>query len=229
VPESLTIVSTAAIADASLRIGVPVRSAPTSLVPIAAGLSFSGPARPVTHLGSVDVLLETIDDAPVGSVLVVDNGGRHDEACVGDLMILEAKMAGLCGAVIWGRHRDHKQLLEIGLPVHSLGTFSFGPRRVPPAGAAMRSAYLDGAAVSNDDVVFADDDGVLFVHATHVDALVAAALEIEATESAQAERMHGGDSLRNQLDFATYRADQAANPTLTLREHLAKRGGAIEV
>ena len=56
--------ATAAIADASIRLGVPVRTAPVSLVPLTPGVIFHGPARPITHLGSVDVLLETIDDAP---------------------------------------------------------------------------------------------------------------------------------------------------------------------
>jgi regulator of RNase E activity RraA len=41
-----------------------------------------------------------------GDVLVVDNGGRLDEACVGDLVALEAKHAGVAGIAIWGLHRD---------------------------------------------------------------------------------------------------------------------------
>lgn len=222
-------IPTAAIADASIRLGVPLGIAPASLMPVIPGLAFHGPARPVTHLGSVDVLLETIDDAPAGSVLVIDNGGRDDEACVGDLMVLEAATAGLVGLVVWGRHRDTAQLREIGLPVHSTGAASFGPRRVPPAGRAMRSAFLDGFAVTDDHVVFGDDDGVLFAPASAADALVATAREIVATETAQAERMRAGTSLRAQLDFAGYRRGQAADPGLTLRAHLAARGGAIEV
>jgi regulator of RNase E activity RraA len=85
------------------------------------GRQFSGPARPITHLGSVDVFLGVIDDAPSGSVLVVDNGGRTDEACVGDLIALEAHSAGFAGIVIWGLHRDTAQLRAIGLPVVRVG------------------------------------------------------------------------------------------------------------
>ena len=43
--------------------------------------------------------------AAPGDVLVVDNGGRLDEACVGDLVALEAQAAGVEGMVIWGLHR----------------------------------------------------------------------------------------------------------------------------
>jgi len=225
---SIPALPTAAVADAAVRLGLPIRSAPTTLVPLLAGTVFAGPASPITHLGSVDVLLETIDDAPAGAVMVVDNGGRHDEACVGDLIALEAKLAGLSAIVIWGRHRDTAQLREIGLPLHSLGANSFGPRRVPPAGTPMRSAFFDGSAVTDADWVFGDDDGVLFVGPDRRDELIDLAASILATESAQSERMSAGTSLRDQVDFAGYRAKQAADPTMTLRRHLVEQGGAVE-
>ena len=208
---------------------MPVRTAPVSLVPLTPGVLFRGPARPITHLGSVDVLLETIDDAPPGGVLVIDNGGRHDEACVGDLMVLEAQLAGLAAMVIWGRHRDTAQLREIGLPLFSLGSSSFGPRRVPPAGRPMRSAYLDGAAVTEDDEVVGDDDGVLFLTPERRVELLELAASIQQTEAAQADRMRAGASLREQLDFTGYRRQQAVDPGLTLRQHLLTRGNSIEV
>ncbi|CAM5410349.1 RraA family protein [Leifsonia shinshuensis] len=219
---------TAAVADAAVRLGIPVATAPVALAPLLPGRAFRGPAAPVTHLGSVDVLLETIDDAPPGAVLVVDNGGRRDEACVGDLMLLEARLAGMSGAVIWGLHRDTAQLREIGLPLFSLGAHPYGPRRVPPAGAAMRSATLDGVAVAPGDWIVADDDGVLVVGADRRDELFAEARRIQSVEGAQSERMRSGTSLREQLDFTRYRELQAADPTLTLRRYLAETGGAIE-
>jgi 4-hydroxy-4-methyl-2-oxoglutarate aldolase len=220
---------TAALADAAIRLGLTLQTAPVGLRPLRPDQPFAGPAAPVTHLGSVDVILETIDDAPPGAVVVIDNGGREDEACVGDLMVLEALTAGLAGMVIWGRHRDTTQLLEIGLPVHSLGAHPFGPRRVPPAGRAMRTAFLDGVPVTGQDWVVADDDGAVIFAAEHRSALYAAAAAIVATETAQATRMRAGSSLRGQLDFAGYRAAQASDPSLTLRRHLLERGGAIEV
>lgn len=220
--------ATAAVADAAVRLGLAVGTAPVDLVALLPGRPFQGPAAPVTHLGSVDVLLETIDDAPPGAVLVVDNGGRDDEACVGDLMLLEAATAGMSGAVIWGRHRDTAQLREIGLPLFSRGSHPFGPRRIPPAGTAMRSAFLDGVAVSSEHWVVADDDGVLVIRADDREVLFAEAARIQSVEGAQAERMRSGASLRSQLDFARYRRMQSADPTLTLRRYLAETGGAIE-
>lgn len=224
-----TFIATAAIADASVRLGVAIRFAPGTMRPLAPGTAFAGPAQPITHLGSVDVFLGAIDDAPAGAVLVIDNGGRDDEACVGDLIMLEAKLAGLAGVVVWGRHRDTAQLLEIGLPLHSLGANPFGPRRVPPAGPPMRSAHLAGAAVTADDYVVGDDDGVMFVGPERRDELLQLAASIQATEVEQARVMRAGTSLRAQLDFAGYRRKQVDDPTLTLRRHLLERGKSIEV
>ena len=220
---------TAALADACVRLGLPLRLGPASLRPIAPHAPIAGPAMPVTHAGSVDVFLEAIDDAPPGAVLVVDNGGRDDEACVGDLVTLEAREAGLAGLIVWGRHRDTTQIVEMGIPLHSRGALPPGPRRVPPAGRSMRTAWLDGVEVTADDMIAADDDGVIVVAASEWARVAQLAREIQAVELAQAERMRGGESLRAQLDFATYRARQAAEPELSLRRYLSERGGAIEV
>ena len=62
--------------------------------------------------------------------MVIDNGGRDDEGCIGDLITLEAATAGLGGILVWGRHRDSAELRRIGLPLFSLGACSTGPRRL---------------------------------------------------------------------------------------------------
>lgn len=93
----------------------------------------------------------------------------------------------------------------------------------------MRTAWLDGVEVTADDVVSADDDGVVIVTAHAWPRVVEAARQIQATEIAQAARMRGGESLRAQLDFPGFRKRQAAEPDLSLRRYLTERGGAIEV
>ncbi|MGC5172487.1 RraA family protein [Microbacterium sp. DT81.1] len=226
--DAMTQLSTAATANAMVRLGIPATTAPFGLRSLAPHFVAEGPAVPITHLGSVDVLLEAIGEAPVGSVLVIDNGGRRDESCVGDLLTLEAQRAGLAGIVIWGLHRDTTELLDIGLPVFSLGSHPRGPIRVPPGGPAMYAAVVDGIVVRPGDGVVADADGVVFVPRDSMEAVGQTARAIMATEKAQSEQMRGGVSLRDQIGFEDYLAERASNPTYSLRDHLKARGGAVE-
>jgi 4-hydroxy-4-methyl-2-oxoglutarate aldolase len=98
--------STPLVADACIRRKVPLRVAPPGIGAVIPGRQIAGRALPARHYGSVDVFVEAFSSAGHGDVLVVDNGGRADEACVGDLVVLEAQAAGLGGVVVWGLHRD---------------------------------------------------------------------------------------------------------------------------
>jgi regulator of RNase E activity RraA len=222
--------TTAHLTDGCVRTGTAVRCAPAGTVAVSPGARLAGRALPVRHSGSVDVFLEALERATAGDVLVIDNEGRLDEACVGDLMVLEAAGAGLAGVVIWGLHRDTAEIREIGLPVFSLGSMPNGPLRVDPrASDALDAATIGTWTITAADIVFADDDGVLFVPAAAVDGVLAAAESIRDTERAQADRSRAGASLRSQLQFPAFLEKRAKNPSLTLREHLADIGGAIEV
>lgn len=156
--------STPLVADACLRVGVPIRLAPAWIRPVAAGQRVAGRVLPARHYGSVDIFLEALEAVEPGDVLVVDNGGRPDEGCVGDLTALEVRAAGCAGLMVWGAHRDTPELVEIGLPVFSYGTCPAGPRRLdPPPPDALTGSQFGPYSVGRDDVVFGDDDGVLFV------------------------------------------------------------------
>ncbi|QOD94090.1 MULTISPECIES: RraA family protein [Microcella] len=219
---------TAAIADAAVRLQLDVPSAPPTMRMLGAGHPVAGLALPVTHEGSVDAFLAIIDDARPGSVLVVDNGGRDDEACVGDLIALEAHRAGLAAIVIWGRHRDTEQLRQIGLPIVSCGAHPYGPRRAPATSVVRRSARLGYVPVTPDDLVVLDEDGVLVVRPDRREELLELAASIRETEAAQADRMRQGVNLRAQVRYTEYRKRQRDEPSLTLREHLRDIGGAVE-
>jgi regulator of RNase E activity RraA len=189
----------------------------------------AGGARPARHYGSVDIFLEALEHARPGDVLVVDNGGRQDEACIGDLIALEAKIFGLAGIVIWGLHRDTPELLEIGLPLFSLGAYPTGPLRLDPRDAdALDSARVGRWVVAANDVAMGDDNGVLFVPMARAEEIALAARAIRDTERAQAGRMRRGTSLRAQLQFSEFLARRASDPRLTFREHLRRIGGAVE-
>ncbi len=76
--------------------------------------------------------------------------------------------------------------------------------------------------------MFADADGALFVPLEAVGAVVVLAAEIADTERRQADLVREGVTLRDQLDFATYRRRRDEDPTFTFRDHLRGIGGEIE-
>jgi regulator of RNase E activity RraA len=221
--ESLT---TAHVADACLRAGLPVRT--VSLLPVTSG-RVAGRVLPVRHVGSVDIFLEAFGSAEAGDVLVVDNGARRDEACVGDLVAEEAKAAGITGLVIWGLHRDTVDVRAVGLPVYSLGAMPTGPLRLDPqAPDALEFAVVGEWTVTRADVVLGDEDGVIFIPADRAEELLDLATSIQTTERRQAELIRSGTSLRQQVGFDAYLAARKERPALTFREHLRGAGGAIE-
>lgn len=220
--------STANIADACLRLGF-AYSAISALRPASGRSDFHGKARPVRHYGSVDVFLEAIDSSEPGDVLVVDNDGRDDEGCIGDLIALEAASAGIAAIVIWGRHRDSAELQSIPIALFSRGPCPSGPRRLDPQPAdRLDFARIGKVRIAPGDIVVGDVDGLVILPAESFARVSELALQIRAVEGLQAEHMRGGTSLRAQLDWQAYVERRAADAGFTLRQHLAEIGGAVE-
>lgn len=218
------------IADACVQLSLPVRVGPYGLKPNITGARAMGPACPARHAGSTDVFLEAIAASNKGDILVIDNGGRTDEGCIGDLVVGEAFMSGLAATICWGTHRDTGAILGFGAKVWSLGTCPNGPLELRKRVAtALEAANLGSITVTKDDYVFADEDGVVVVASADLERIVSTARDIAEREGAQAVRLMKGELLRQQLDLDQYVAKRQSHPDFTFREHLKSFGGAIEI
>ena len=221
--------STPLIADACIRLSIPLRIAKSGIKPVTPGSQIAGQVLPVRHYGSVDIFLEAMGNANIGDVLVIDNEGRVDEGCIGDLTVLEAKACKLAGLVVWGCHRDTAELVKIGFPVFSYGIYPAGPQRLDSRHPkALESANFGEFEVDREDVVFADDDGVVFVPQEKVEEIISIAISIWEKERRQADLILSGNRLRDQLKFEEYLDSRSTDPEYSFRKHLRKLGGAIE-
>ena len=221
--------STPLIGDAMVRLGITPRAAPQGIRSLIPRTRLAGHVLPVRHFGSVDVFFEAMTSAKPGDILIIDNAGRKDEGCIGDLTALEAQAFGIAGMIVWGCHRDTRELRAMEFPVFSYGPYPFGPLRVDQQEAeALSSAQFGTIVVELGEIVFADDDGVIFAPGREIENLLQTAKQIKETERGQAEEIVNGQTLHKQFQFEEYLAKRKDDRTYSFRKHLREIGGAIE-
>ena len=152
------------------------RAATAKLVPLSAGESTA--TRAVSHS------VEMIDGAAPGTVGVIVIEDGLNVAAVGGLMMTAAKARSMAGMVLDGGARDLAELRTLGLPVYA--------RSYTPATAVGRYISVSkneavecaGVMVEPDDIIVADEDGVVVVPKEHAAEVLAAAIEIDEREGA---------------------------------------------
>jgi 4-hydroxy-4-methyl-2-oxoglutarate aldolase len=166
-----------------------------------------GPALTVRCRDDFFGVVQAIEQAGPGDVLVVDGGGR-ETALAGELFARVALAKQLAGIVIDGGYRDLRFITTCQLPVYS--------RHVTPkAGTATRLAALGetvtcgGVAVHPRDIIIADHDGIVVLDPGTAVARLTAAAEVMATEARVVERLAAGAILGDCLNLAAH-ADRLA-------------------
>jgi regulator of RNase E activity RraA len=127
-------------------------------------------------------MLQAIDSGGPGSVYVMEVEDGADIAGMGGLMGTAMFARGFSGAVIDGGVRDLPQLKRIGFPVYatgpvpstSVGHYRFGGVNVP--------IRCDGVQVSANDIIVADQDGVVVVPREHAAEILVLAQKLDNSE-----------------------------------------------
>lgn len=147
-------------------------------------------AGPPKHLGATAIELGGPDD-----VIVIEQRSGVDAGSWGGLLSLGAKVRGIAGVVSHGPVRDIDQSLEMGFPVFASGYTSRTARgRIVEIGTNVPIAIGD-VGVAAGDYVVADRSAVIFIAATDIERLLAAAERIAAKEEAMARDILDGTSI----------------------------------
>src|SRR5579862_189919 len=127
-------------------------------------------------------MLDAIDSAPAGSVYVMVLPDGADFAGLGGLMATAMKYRGLAGAVVDASVRDLPQIKRLQFPVFSRGVapstsinhYRFVGVNVPVMCAGMR--------VNPNDIIVADEDGVVVVPRDKAAEVLKKAQQLDDTE-----------------------------------------------
>ena len=127
-------------------------------------------------------MLDAIDAAAPGSVYVMKLEDGADIAGMGGLMATAMKARGLAGAVVDAAVRDLPQIKKLQFPVYSTGVapstsvnhYRFAGVNVP--------VMCAGALVNANDIISADEDGVVVIPRAKAAEVLKKAQDLDNTE-----------------------------------------------
>jgi regulator of RNase E activity RraA len=127
-------------------------------------------------------MLKAIDSGGPSSVYVMQVEDGADIAGMGGLMGTAMFARGFAGAIIDGGVRDLPQLKRIGFPVYSTGSvpstsighYHFGGANIP--------ITCGGVQVDANDIIVADQDGVVVVPRAHAAEILVLAQKLDNSE-----------------------------------------------
>jgi len=126
--------------------------------------------------------MDYLDDVPTGNVVVLDNAGRLDYSCWGDLMSRVALRNGVNGTIADGIIRDIPEIREIGYPIFARATHMWTGKMHTYLEASQVPVRIAGVKVNPGDLIIGDDTGVLSVPFDLAEKVLAAAQEVRERE-----------------------------------------------
>ena len=141
-----------------------------------------------------------IDSAKPGEVIVIANAGRTRMSSWGGMLTEAAMGRGVAGVVIDGACRDVEEAEAKGFPVFARGATPVSAKGRTREVATNVPITIDRVRVHPGDFVVADANGVAFVPAERIGAVLEAARRILTAEHAALEAMGQGSGAMTAID-----------------------------
>jgi 4-hydroxy-4-methyl-2-oxoglutarate aldolase len=161
-----------------------------------AGRAFTVKAMPGDNL----VIFRAIEEAPAGSILVIDAGATDRATIWGGTSTVACVAKKIAGCVTNAAVRDVAQIRALRFPVYAAGINVRGTVKSHPGWTQVPISIGD-IPVKPGDIVIGDEDGVVIVASERADEIADKAVEKRRADEAREERISRGESIRTVLGY----------------------------
>lgn len=152
----------------------------------------AGSLKTSGHMGA-----DPLDAAEPGDILVIDNGGRLDQNCWGEIVTLAAMQKGAIGVIIDGAARDVDVTKEIGFPVYARGIVPLTARNRNVQGDYNCPVKIGGLQVNPGEIIVADVNGVCVIPIDKAEEVLKICGEMAQREEEIIRKIKAGISFRD--------------------------------
>jgi 4-hydroxy-4-methyl-2-oxoglutarate aldolase len=164
------------------------------------GTRLCGPARTVqTHVGSLRPVVQLLEQARPGEVIVVEAGGTPRATGWGGSFSLYCVQRGIAGCVTNAAARDLAEIRTLAFPVWAVGVSVRGALFEQGDGALDVPVALGEVVIEPGDLVIADDDGVVIVPLADARRALPFVEAQHAEEQRREQELRAGVGLRDAL------------------------------
>lgn len=147
--------------------------------PLLPGTFLLGPAFTVrAPHADLSALMAVRESAKSGDVIVVDQVGETEHACLGEFRALHSIRAGHAGFVVDGAVTDVVELRAMGYPVFTRTVSALVAKRLEVDGAHAVPIVCGGVTVRPGELIVGDDNGVCVLDPDEARALIPRVREV---------------------------------------------------
>ncbi len=198
---------TAVLGDVMDVVGLTRQFLPPNIRALAPDTMIVGRAMPVLEadcatdvstqaggIASFGLMFKALDDLKPGEIYIC-TGASPRYALWGGLMSTRAQALGAHGAVLDGFHRDTREILSLGFPIFSTGSYAQDQRvRGRVIDYRCPIEFANGCRVEPGDLIVGDIDGVVVVPRKHEQQVLDAALAKVQGEESVREMILSGET-----------------------------------